>query len=150
MVKPATLGRVHGNGGLGTAGGLPQRLVRAAALQIPQRGVDRSKRKARDRAHRRCVRVEEKIFPQAFDLSRVAPDQARAQMIAQQRDDRRPAGPDRVRVADALRAVAAGDAHDRRFLLDERLDGVGAHDFRWQVDLQDFDALDQVRSRNHH
>jgi hypothetical protein len=63
--------------------------------------------------------MEEKILPYTFDLRRVATDQARAKMIPQQRDHRRAAGPDRVAVADPLRAIAAGDAHDRRFLLDE-------------------------------
>ena len=113
-------------------------------LQVPQRGVDRGEREAGDRADRRRVRVEEEVLPDRLDLVGIAADQPRREMIAQQRDHRRAAGADRVRVAGALRAVGAGDAHDRRLLRDERLDRVGAHDLRRQVDLQDLDALDRA------
>jgi hypothetical protein len=63
--------------------------------------------------------MEEKILPYTFDLRRIATDQARTKMIPQQSDHGRTASPDRVAVADPLRAITAGDAHDRRFLLDE-------------------------------
>jgi hypothetical protein len=63
-------------------------------------------------------------------------------MIVQQRDDRRAAGADRVRIAGSATAVAAANRHQNGFLHDERLDGVRAPHFRLQVDLPDFDVFD--------
>jgi hypothetical protein len=68
------------------------------------------------------MRVEEEILPDRLDAIGIAADQLRREMVAQQRDDRRAAGADRVRVADAFDAVVAANAHDRRLLRDERLD----------------------------
>src|SRR6185369_6989993 len=99
----------------------------------------------RDRTDGGRVRVEEEVLPQRLDAIGIASDQLRSEMVAQQRDDRRPASADRVRVADALRAIVAGEPHDRRLLLDECLDRVGAHD-RWlKVDLKDLDRADCTR-----
>ncbi len=142
MVQPPAFGRVDGDFRLRAARGLPQRQSGAPALEVPQRGVDRREREARDRADRRRVRVKEQVLPDRLDAIGVAADESRREVVAQQRDDRRAARADRVRVARALGAVVAADAHDRRFLADERLDRVGALHLRHEVDLQDFDALD--------
>ena len=72
----------------------------------------------------------------------VAADQPRRHVIAQQRDDGRAAGADRVAVTGAGRAIVGEDANDRRFLGDEGLDRVGAFDLRRQVDLLNFEACD--------
>jgi len=63
MMQPAAFGRVHGDRRLRAAGHFPQRLPRAPALQVPQRGVDRSEREAGDRADCRRVRMEKQFLP---------------------------------------------------------------------------------------
>lgn len=83
MVQPPALGRVHGHAPLRAAGHLPQRLPGAQAAQVPQRGVDRRERDARDGAHGRGMRGEKEILPDRFDLRAVAADEARREMIAQ-------------------------------------------------------------------
>ena len=72
----------------------------------------------------------------------VASDQARREVVAQQRHDRRTAGADGVAVAGADRAVAVEHANDRRFLRHEALDRVGALDLGLEVDEHELDALD--------
>ncbi len=78
QVKPPAFGRVDGHLGLRAAGRLPQRQCRPLAAQIPQRGVDRGERKARDRADGRRVRVEEEILPDRLDAIGIAADRASA------------------------------------------------------------------------
>ena len=72
----------------------------------------------------------------------IAADQARREVIGEQRHDRRAAGADGVAVAGADRAIAVEDAHDRRLLRHEALDRVGALDLGLQVDHHDLDPLD--------
>ena len=142
-VQPAAFGAVDRHARLRAARGLPQRQPRAPAAPVPQRGVDRRQREARDRADRGRVGVEEEVAPDRLDAVGIAADEPGCEMIAQQRDDRRAAGADRVGVARALAAVVAADAHDRRLLAHERLDRVGAQHLRREVDLQDLDGADQ-------
>ncbi len=142
VVQPAALRRVHRDFHLSATRQFPQRFARALASQVPQRGVDRSKCQAGDRSDRRRVRREKEILPDRLDLRGVAADEPRHQMIAQQRHDRRAPGADRVRIAHAHRSVVTRDSHERRFLRDEGLDRVGAHDLRWQIDLQDLHNFD--------
>jgi hypothetical protein len=140
-LEPAALRRVERHPALRAARRLPQGQPGAPRLQVPQRRVDGGQRETRDRADGGRVGGEEQVLPDRLDPVRIAADELRRQVIAQQRHHRRAAGADRVAVAGALAAVVAADAHHRRLLRDEGLDRVGAHDLRREVDLQDFDVL---------
>jgi hypothetical protein len=94
------------------------------------------------------VGVEEQVAPDRLELLRVAPDQPRRQVVAQQRDDGRAAGADGVGVAGANRAIAAAHGDEHRLLRDEGLDGVGAPHFRRDVDLRDLDLVDLAKAHD--
>jgi hypothetical protein len=85
---------------------------------------------------------EEQALPDRLDMHGVASDQARGEVVPDQRHDRRAAGADGVAVACADEAVRGVDADHRGLLRDEGLDRVGAHHLRRKVDLQDFNARD--------
>ena len=85
MVEPTALGRVDGHLRLRAAGHLPQRLSGAAALQVPQRGVDRRQREARDRADRGGVRARRTATSRSPRPPGIAADEPRREVVAQQR-----------------------------------------------------------------
>ena len=70
MVQPAAFRGVDRHARLRAAREDPQRQVGAAALQVPQRRVDRRECQTGDRADGRRVRVEEEILPETLDLAR--------------------------------------------------------------------------------
>jgi hypothetical protein len=86
--------------------------------------------------------VKKQILPDRLDPHRIAPDQARRQMVLEQGDDRGTAGADRVGIAGGLDAVTAVQREQDGFLGHERLDGVGAQDLGRQVDLPQAHAGD--------
>jgi hypothetical protein len=116
-----------------------------ARAPVPQRRVHAGQGQAGDGANRRGVGVKEQVLPDRLDVQRVAPEQARRQVVMQQRHDRRAPGTNGVRVARGLNAVAAAQCQQNGFLRHEGLDGVGAHHFGRQVDLPQADGVDGQR-----
>jgi len=70
-----------------------QRQSGLPAAQVPKRRIDRAQGKARDRADRGRMRMEEQVLPDLFDHRRIAPEQLRTEMVADERHDRRTAVP---------------------------------------------------------
>ena len=86
--------------------------------------------------------AKNRLFQMRLDLERVAADQARRQVVAAAAP--RPTSR-RCRSCSCSRCRSGRrrcDAHHRRFLRDEGLDGVGALHLGREVDLQDIDARD--------
>src|SRR5207245_1452379 len=61
-----------------------------------------------------------------FDLQGVLPDQTMQEVDPEQLQDGAPAGPDRIRIARALKAVVRLDLDEDGLLFNEGLDRVGA------------------------
>src|SRR5207244_10550782 len=121
-------GGVERTGILRAAGEHGERERGAPAAQIPERGVERGQRECGDRADGGRMRVEQEVAPDRLDVLRLAADKQWREMIGEKRHDRRAPGPDRVAVAGPGNAVAVEDAHDRRLLPHDALDGAGAVD----------------------
>lgn len=132
-VEPPALGRVDRHRGLRAPGHAPQRQRRAAAAQVPERGIHGGEREGGDRAHGGRVGAEEEVAPDALDLLRLAAEEARHQRLAQKAHHRGAAGADGVGVAGARRPVGVRDRDERRLLAHEALDRVGPDDLRRQV-----------------
>ena len=84
QVQPAAFGGVDRHAGLRAAQQLPQGQSKVAGTPVPQGCVHASQGQAGDGANGRGVGVEKKIFPDRLNMQRVAPDQPRRQVIAQQ------------------------------------------------------------------
>src|SRR6185437_14526327 len=112
------------------------------AAEVPQRRIDSGERERRDRSDGRCVGGEFEFAPERFDAVRILPDEPWNEMIGEEAHDRRSAGPDRIGIAGPGCAVAVSDRNDRRFLLDEALDRVGALHLWRNVDQPQLDPFD--------
>ena len=141
-MQPAALGRIKRDRRFRPARHPPQRQLRAAAAQVPQRRVDGGERDGGDRPHRRRMGDKQKITPDRLDLLCLTAKKAWRQRIAQQADDAGTASADGIAVAGAHRAIGIGDPHHRRFLRHEGLDRVGPLHQRHQRHHQDFDMRD--------
>jgi hypothetical protein len=102
-VQPAAFGRVERHRRFRPPRHPPERQPRAAAAQIPERGVDGGQRQRGDRAHRRRVGHEQQIAPDPLDLLGLAPEKARHKRPLQQADHRGAAGADGIGIARRLR-----------------------------------------------
>ena len=84
QVKPAAFGGVHRHAGLRAAQQLPEWQPEVARAPVPQGRVNASQGQAGDGADGRGMGVEKKILPDRLNMQRVAPDQPRRQVVAQQ------------------------------------------------------------------
>ena len=105
QMQPTALGGVYRQSGLRTTQQLPQRQAQAARAPIPQGGINTGQSQAGDCAHCCGVGMEEKVFPDGFNLQRIATQQPGCKVIAKQRHHRRAARADGVRVARALTTI---------------------------------------------
>ena len=55
-------------------------MLRALRAKVPERGVDRGEREARDRADGGGVRRKEEVLPDGLDFTRITADEARRQV----------------------------------------------------------------------
>ena len=81
QMQPAAFGRIDRDGSLRATRGAPQRLAVAPAAPVPQGGIDRGEREARDRADAGGVGREQQIAPELLDTCRVATDEAPVPMV---------------------------------------------------------------------
>ena len=86
--------------------------------------------------------VKEQVFPDRFHMYGIAPQQARHQVVTQQRQHRRAARANGVGITGTLAAVATTKRQQNSFLRYERLDGVCAHNLGRQVHLLQTDRGD--------
>jgi len=78
--------------------------------------------------------------PERLDIVPITTDHKWRQRVLQQRHNRRSARSDRVAVADPLRAIRIGYAHDRRFLAFKALDRVCAANLWLEVHHEDLNV----------
>lgn len=127
-MQPASFGRIQLNAILGATCRLVQRKASLSSSEIPQGGVDCRQGEGADWTHRQGMDAIEKIAPDFLNLVGLTPDQQGSQMVIEQLDDRRPAGPDRIGIAGADSAIRITDSHHRSFLTLEALDSVRTPD----------------------